>query len=259
MARNQRGETDKLEGYARELSRNITRKGIIAIAKRHGWEIVPAGKERLKARRDGYASVSIPGENDGTNIANGTAFKIIKSLLKPSLDEKIDAENIKAIQQELLEQKHRAEQAEQQLKASDRTIVKLKADIETGLDLAQETENQNRTLNRELNRYSCWIQGLKQRIANIIRQRTQQEDKLKQEIDRYSGWIEELKKEIASLIEQRAQQEEEMLEIADEIEEQELRIQKSATMLTEFSGQLPPAHQRKLKRIIRYLSEEKRQ
>ncbi|NJK50476.1 hypothetical protein HC931_22230 [Candidatus Gracilibacteria bacterium] len=207
-----------------ELFKNITRKKILAIARQHGWEIVSAGKEPLKARKQGYHSIPIPGRNDGAVIANGTAFKIVKALVQPSIDEEKYATTLEAIQYELARQKTRADRAEYKLAQAQQTIVKLQTDVEAGLDLADETEHHNNTLQKT--------------------------------VHRYSRWIEKLKAKITKLIQQRAQQEEEMLKIADAVEQQEIRRKNSVARLTQFSGKLSPKLQRDLQKIIRYLKEE---
>jgi hypothetical protein len=207
-----------------ELCKNITRKKILAIARQYGWEIVSAGKEPLKARKQGYHSIPIPGRNDGTVLARGTAFKILKGLVQPSIDEEKYVTKLEALQYELARQKIRAERAEDSLARAQQTIVKLQTDVEAGLDLAAETEHQNGTLQTKVGRYGRWIEKLKRIIEKLIRQR--------------------------------AQQEEEMLKIADAVEQREINLQNGVVKLTQFSGKLSPKLQRDLQKIIRYLQEE---
>lgn len=215
---------NRLNLHVRDLCKNITRKEIIAIAKQHGWEIMPAGKERLKACRKGYPSISISGHNDSSVIPLGTAFSVVKSLLKPTIEREIKANAIASLQRDRDLQKNRADRAENQLAETNQILIQLKADIEAAFDLAVETEHQNGKMNQELHRYSCWIQGLKQKIASLVRQK--------------------------------AQQDEEMLAIANAVEQQELHVQSSATKLTEFSRKLQPKLQRELKQIIKHLREK---
>jgi hypothetical protein len=207
-----------------QLCKNVTRKEIVEIAKQNGWKIVPAGKEQLKARINGYPSVPIPGHRDGAVIRYNTAFKVIKSLLEPSASDLADQEWFDTYQKKLKFETDRADKAEAQLKAVNLIIARLNDDVEAGFELAAETENKNRNLGKEIHRYNCWIKGLKQKIANLIGER--------------------------------ARQEAEMLLIADEVEQKELRIQGSAELLTEFSIKLQPKLRKELKQIIRYLTEE---
>lgn len=205
-----------------ELCRNVKRKKILAIAKQTGWEIVPAGKERLKARRQGYSSVSIPGSNDNSIIAYGTAYKVIKSLLEP-LTRVSDRRDNSLAPSPLPPQHEKVATIKNQLAEADRAIVRLEADVEAGLELAVETEKHNQKLKQKIYQDRCWIKALKRKIADLIHQR--------------------------------AQQESEMLAIADAVEQQELRIQSSATQLTQLSSKLQPKLRRELKQIVDYLTE----
>ncbi|MBE9169838.1 hypothetical protein IQ238_20685 [Pleurocapsales cyanobacterium LEGE 06147] len=209
---------------AGELCKNVTRKKIVEIARKNDWEILSAGREQLKATRKGYCSVSIPGHNNGTVIPYKTAYKVIKSLLEPSISELANKEWFEAYQKKLELETARADKVEAQLEKANFIIASLNDDVEAGFQLAAETENKNRNLSKEIHRYSCWIRGLKQKIANLIGEKTRQEA--------------------------------EMLLIADEVEQQELRIQGSAELLTEFSIKLKPTLRQELKQIIRYLTEE---
>lgn len=132
----------------RELCRNITREKIMQIAKQNGWEIRRAGREPLKAFRQGHSSVSISGHNDGAVIPYDTAFKIIKLLLEPSFNKEVQKANdkawVEAYNHDLNVQKNRADKAERQLEELNFVIVRAKDDAEAGLELSVETENKNR-------------------------------------------------------------------------------------------------------------------
>lgn len=221
-------EKCRLNELTRELCRNIKREKVVQIAKQNGWEIRRAGREPLKAFRQGYPSVSISGHNSGAVIPYDTAFKIIKLLLEPSFNKEVQKVNDKAwvagYNHDLNVQKDRADKAERQLEELNSAIVRLKDDAEAGLELSAETENRNRVLSKELYRYTRWLKALKQKIADLILQRT------KQEAD--------------------------MLEIASAVEQQELRILYSAKMLEELSIKLHPALRKELKQVVRYLTEQ---
>jgi len=201
---------------------------MVQIAKQNGWEIRKAGREPLKAFRQGYASVSISGHNNGAVIPYDTAFKIIKLLLKPSFNKEVQKANDKAwletYNHHLTVQKDRADKAERQLEKANLEIMRLKDDAEAGFELSAEAENKNRVLSKELYRYTCWLEALKQKIADLMLQRTKQEA--------------------------------EMLEIANAVEQQELRILYSAEMLDQLSIKLKPALRKELKQVVRYLTEQ---
>lgn len=212
----------------RELCRNITREKIVQIAKQNGWEIRRAGREPLKAFRQGYSSVSIPGHNNNAVIPYDTASKIIKLLLKPSFNKELQKVNdkawVEAYNHDLNIQRDRADKAERQLEKLNFMIVRSKDDAEAGLELSAETENKNRVIGKELYRYTCWLKALKQKIADLMLQRRKQEA--------------------------------EMLEIANAVEQQELRILYSAKMLEQLSIKLKPALRQELKQVVQYLTEQ---
>jgi len=221
------GQQETLQRSCRrtgEICRNITRKEIVAIAINNGWEVVPAGKEQLKACKKGHSSVPIPGHRDSTIVPNGTAHKVIKSLQQPSVK---DVEYINANhkpQKVSNFYKAKINQLEVQLAAANSTNKKLKDDVEAAIDLAAETETRNAELSQEIDKRKRWIEGLKQEIANLIQQR--------------------------------AQQEEEMLNIAEGVEQQDLRIKTGAEKLTQFSRRLKPRLRLELQAIIQWLTEE---
>jgi hypothetical protein len=217
-------ELNQLDKLVRQLSRNVTHREIINIAKRYGWKIKPAGREKVKACRENYASVSIPGHSNGAVIPSGLAFSVIKALLQPSFEVAALKAQIKNLQSNFDLQKARADKAESQLTEVRHNNSRLEADREAAWELAQETENRNHGLRKELHQYKCWIDGLKQQIASLIQRRREQET--------------------------------EMLEIASEVEQKERRIQDSAEMLTQFSRRLPPKSRQELKQIIEYLLTE---
>lgn len=207
-----------------EVCRNRTRREIREIAKQNGWEILPAGKHLLKARKEGHSSVPIPGHRDNAVIPYGTASSIIKSLLEPS-------DNLNSLQA-------RVGELEEQLKEAFSNSEKFRADAEkfradaeksrddaaAGLQIAEEIEIRNRNLSEEIHRQKCLNRELRQRIRNLIQER--------------------------------ARQEEEMLLIANQVEQQEQRIQRTAEMLTQVSLRLRARLQRELNQIIGYLTEE---
>jgi predicted nuclease with TOPRIM domain len=224
-------ELNKLDKLVRQLSRNATHRKIVNIAQEHGWKIKPAGREKVKAYRDNYRSVSIPGHNNGADIPYGTARHVIKALLEPSFEVAALKAQIKNLQNDFDIQKTRADKAENQITELRCNHNKLKTDNErleddreAAWELAQETENTNHRLRKELQKYKYWIESLKQHIANLMQQR--------------------------------AEQEVEMLEIANKVEKKERRIQDSAEMLTQFSRRLPPQRRQELKQIIGYLLTE---
>ncbi|MES1025928.1 hypothetical protein ABN584_23835 [Gloeocapsa sp. BRSZ] len=210
--------------YTGEIYRNVTRKEIIEIAIHNGWQIVPAGKEQIKACKKRRYSVSIPGHRDSAIIPNGTAYKVIKLLLQPSVND-VEYINTNSMPQKVLTF-HKAEihQLKIQLAEANSTNEKLKFDVEAAIDLAAETETRNTELSKEIDKQKRWIEGLKQEIANLIQQR--------------------------------AQQEEEMLNIAEGVEQQDLRIKTSAEKLTQFSRRLKPKLRLELRAIIQWLTEE---
>ncbi len=207
-----------------EICRNITRKEIVAIAINNGWEVVPAGKEQLKACKKGHSSVPIPGHRDSAIIPNGTAHKVIKSLQQPSVNDVKYINTNNKLQKVSIFYKAKINQLEVQLIEANSTNKKLKDDVEAAIDLAVETETRNAELSKEIYRQKCWIEGLKQDIANRIQQK--------------------------------AQQDKEMLIIADEVEQQELRIKTGAEKLTQFSRRLKPKLRLDLQAIIQWLTEE---
>lgn len=217
-----------LNVLTRELCRNITREKIMQIARQNGWEIREAGREPFKAFRQGHPSVSISGHNNGAVIPYKTASKIIKLLLEPSFNKEVQKVNdkawVEAYNHDLNVQKDRADKAERQLEELNSAIVRLKYDAEAGLELSAETENKNEGLSKELYRYTRWLKALKQKIADLILQRTKQEA--------------------------------EMLEIASAVEQQELRILYSAKMLKKLSIKLNPAVRKELKQVVQYLTEQ---
>lgn len=220
-------EKCRLNVLTRELCRNITREKIVQIARQNGWEIRRAGREPLKAVRQGHSSVSISGHNNNAVIPYDTASKIIKLLLEPSFNKEVQINDkawVEAYNHDLNVQKNRADKAERQLEELNSTIVRLKDDAEAGLELSAETENKNRVIGKELYRYTRWLKALKQKIADLMLQRTKQEA--------------------------------EMLEIACAVEQQELRILDSAKMLKRLSIKLNPALRKELKQVVRYLTEQ---
>ncbi|AFZ31274.1 hypothetical protein Glo7428_2773 [Gloeocapsa sp. PCC 7428] len=221
-----------------EICRNVTRKEIIEIAIHNGWEIVPAGKEQLKACKKGHSGVPLPGHRDSAIIPNGTAHKVIKSLQQSAVNDVkyINANNIP--HKVLNFYKAKTNQLEVQLAEVNSTNEKLKDDIEAAIDLAAETETRNIELSKEIYRQKCWIEGLKQDIANLIQQKVQQD------------------KEMLMIAEEVEQQELRIKDIAEEVEQKELRIKTGAKKLTQFSRRLRPKLRLELQQIIQWLTEE---
>lgn len=217
-----------LNELVRELARNITRKQLVAIAREHGWRIVQGGKEPFKAIRDGYACVSISGHHDNAIINRRTAARILKLLLEPTFDNNLYPgeleDKLAFLLQELESQREKAEQVECQLQQALSTIVTLSADVEAGLALADETEQRNHALCRDLNRYSRWVAGLKRKVA--------------------------------ALIQQRAEQEQEMLAIAEVVERKEMNEHRSVEKLKQIKSKLNPQLRAEIQQVIRWLTEE---
>jgi chromosome segregation ATPase len=212
-----RDDGDRFDLQIGELCRNITRRKIVEIAKQHGWTVEKAGREQLKACRYGYNSVPIPGHADGSIIRKGTAHKVLSSLFAPLSDK----QKRKDSEFQLRSQLEENQAIKHQLSNAEQKIDTLKSDVEAGFDLAAETENKNAVLKQENHQLNCWIRSLKDKIAILIRDR--------------------------------AQQELEMLEIAKEVEQQEMRIEVTAEMLAKFSSKIGLKSQRELERIIQYL------
>lgn len=177
-------EKEAIKRYIQQHFRSMTQQTLTDKAREWGWSVVPASKHRWKVERKNYIGESIPGKRPGASIPPPEARSILLKLAQP-IDDLLnqEAQSLKfQINQaqigELLAVKAAQEKTIQQ---QQEQLLRLHQDIDVGLELAADVEQNNLVLNQQITglmKERVELQVTKQKLTLLMQEYAELSQKL---------------------------------------------------------------------------------